>query len=373
MLSSILEPSFGTYGCIRQSGTASPSAEQTVLLSKEAFVSLYCFDSDTSWDYDTGMSVLLIQDNGQMLLYYLDRPITIYAGVCFGFYPLEQRSSIHAFSPPAEPVCTVPTPKSTAMSRQPEISTLFRQYGKDGLYFRGERHLPLELVYVEKGTLHNFCNGQDLLLQPSQMLIFDSNQWHMQYAESEVQFLTVSFLWEGYDFSHWCNQVLSVRTDLQQTITALLQEYAQATPNREEFLHTQIKLLLLQILRLPQATAKLHKPSPASVQLHKQIIDQALQVVSEQIRSKLTVPKLAASVNVSVSQLNALFQTYLGMAPAKYITRIRLEEGKMLLNQHHMSVGKVAELLGYSSIQHFSKQFRAWFGCTPTEFTKTIR
>ena len=371
MLSSLLDPSFNAYGCIRQGSAVPPHSVRTISLYKDNCVPLYCFQSDTFWDYDSGMSALLIRDETQIKLYYLDRPITLYAGVCFGFYPLEQSSFIQTGSPEAEPVCTVPVPRITSAPDPLEIFTLFRQCGKDGLYFRGERHLPLELVYVEKGTLHNLCNGQDLLLQPSQMLIFDSNQWHMQYAESEVQFLTVSFLWENHDFSPRCNQVIPVPPELQQTLIALLKEYGQILPDREEFLHTQTKLLLLQILRLPNSADKTHKPSPASEQLHKQIIDQALQVVSDRIRSKLTVPELALAVSVSVSQLNTLFQTYLGTAPAKYITRIRLEESKILLSQQQMSVGKVAALLGYSSIQHFSKQFRAWFGCTPTAFAKT--
>ena len=33
---------------------------------------------------------------------------------------------------------------------------------------------------------------------------------------------------------------------------------------------------------------------------------------------------------------------------------------------------EIADYLGYSGIQHYSKQFRDWFGCSPTSFAKYI-
>ena len=129
----------------------------------------------------------------------------------------------------------------------------------------------------------------------------------------------------------------------------------------------QLLQLLLQLLRQPADQIR-HTASPATEQMRRQVVDQALQVVSARVRSKLTVPELAAAVNVSSSQLTRLFHTYLGVSPAKHITRTRLEEAKSLLTGGELSVGEVADLLGYTSIQHFSRQFREWVGCTPTAY-----
>ena len=106
--------------------------------------------------------------------------------------------------------------------------------------------------------------------------------------------------------------------------------------------------------------------------MHHQIINKALQIVSAQVYGKLTVPALAAAVNVSTSQLTNLFQTYLDVSPAKYITKIRLEESKILLASKQMSIGEIASQLGYSSIQHFTKQFSSWYGYTPSTYIKSL-
>ena len=99
-------------------------------------------------------------------------------------------------------------------------------------------------------------------------------------------------------------------------------------------------------------------------------IEKAMQAVSAHIRGRYAVPELAAEVNVSPTHLSNLFQRYLGVSPAKYITRIRIEECKALLTDGEMSVGEIASLMGYSSIPHFCKQFRQWTGSSPAEFAR---
>ena len=376
MIHPIIDPSFSPYGKIEQLHSAQSDLFQPIYLGQNSSVPLYCFPYDTSWDYVDGMTILLIRDNARQQPFYLDRPVTIYAGTCFGFYALGQSSTIlgdAGLFTEEHRIATAIPEAAAPQFHNIDIFTLFRQTGHGGLYFRGEQHPPIELVYIEKGTLHNFCEGQDFLLQPTVMLLFGPNQWHMQYADNDVRFLTISFLWEDHDFSNWYNRIIAPSSEMQRAIKAILREYAQSQPNREEYLNAQLKLLLLQILRQPMQTDKSRGTSPAVQQMHHQIINQALQIVSSQIYGKLTVPSLAASVNVSASQLTNLFQTYLGVSPAKYITKIRLEESRILLSTRQMSIGEIASKLGYSSIQHFTKQFSTWYGYTPSAYIKSLQ
>lgn len=373
MIKPMIDASFSAYGVVERFRQEPNQALNHIPVLRQTTVPIYRFPFPTSWDYVDGMTVLLILDGTEKKQYYLDRAVIIHPGVRFGFYPLEQTSMVAG---DAE-ILTLETCTETLdlsvvspANRQMNVFTLFRQVGQDGLFFRGEKHQPLELVYVEKGELENYCDGQKFTLHPNEFLIFGSNQWHMQYSNREVRFLTVSFSWEGYDFSHLFNGVFSASSEIQRSVHSLLQEYEQDLPQRDEYLLAQTKLLFLQILRLPGCEDICKKPSPASVRAHRIILDKAMQTVSERIYGKLSVNDLAAAVNVSTSQLTVLFRTYLGMTPARYITHIRLEESKSLLSDKKMSVGEIAELLGYASVQHYSKQFRNWFGCTPSSYSK---
>lgn len=376
MILPMIDPAFASFGKIEQVRPADPGHFQSIRLTQSDSIALYRFPFDTSWDYAEGMTVLLIRSGEEEQPFYLDRSVTVYAGVTFGFYSLGQSSTISGnaalLTAQYQLACVAPVSAAPQLHNI-DIFTLFRQVGRDGLYFRGEQHPPIELVYVEKGALHNFCEGQDLVLRPTELLLFGPDQWHMQYADEAVQFLTVSFLWENHDFSDWYNRVIPTSSDMQQAVKAILQEYAQPNPDREEFINAQLKLLLLQLLRRPKQQDRGKNASPVVQQMHRQIVSKALQIISAQISSKLTVPALAAAVNVSASQLSNLFQTYLGVSPAKYISRIRLEESKILLSGRQLSIGEVASQLGYSSIQHFSKQFHAMYGYTPSAYIKSAQ
>lgn len=373
MVKQMIDPSFARYGEVEQFHKEPNHTLNRMSVSGQTEVAMYRFTTATVWDYVDGMTILVIQDEGELKRYYLDRAVTIYAGVCFGFYSLGLESTVAGNTPVANAdACAIVTDTSRELlqTRQLQVFTLFRQLGRGGLFFRGEQHPPLELAYVEKGVLRNYADGREFVLHPNEFLIFSPNQWHMQYSDEEVQFLTLSFLWEGHDFSHLFNCVNAASSEIQRSIHMLLQEYEQDLPERDEVLDAQMKLLLLQMLRLPGHGDTNKKPSPASKQAHHLILDKAMRVVSERIYGKLSVCDLAGAVNVSASQLTALFKNYLGMTPAKYITHIRLEESKNLLSEKKMSVGEIADILGYASIQHYSKQFRDWFGCTPSAYAR---
>lgn len=373
MIQPMSDPSFARYGEVEQFRKEPNRALSRIPVSGQTEVTMYSFSYVTSWDYVDGMTILVIQDGAELKRYYLDRAVRIYAGVRFGFYSLGPESTVagdRAVLDGETTAATLDVSADLLQTRQLQVFTLFRQIGRDGLFFRGEQHPPLELAYVEKGELHNYCNGRELVLHPNEFLIFAPNQWHMQYAEGEVQFLTVSFLWDGHDFSHLFNCVNPASSEIQRTVHTLLQEYAQDLPERDEILDAQMKLLLLQMLRQPGRGDTGKKPSPASERAHQLILDKAMRIVSERIYGKLSVCDLAGAVNVSTSQLTALFKDYLNMTPAKYITHIRLEESKNLLSEKKLTVGEIADLLGYASIQHYSKQFHDWFGCTPSAFAR---
>lgn len=322
------------------------------------------------------MVVLLIDDNGEQIHFYLDRAVKIQANVRFGFYSLESNSSVvgntdiyHTY----EPIAHINVRKAPFDISSFRMYTLFRQDAPNGLFFRGEEHAPLELVYVEKGQLHNFCDGEKHILRSKQFQIFGPKQWHMQYTNEDVRFVTISFTWEGHDFSPLFNRAFTVSADVQHSINSLLRAYEQDSSDRDEFLYIQTKLLLLQILRLPTKSTQTKQPSPASELMYQRTIDKAMQIASERIYEKLSVSDLAALVNVSTSQLTLLFRNYLNTTPGKYITRVRLEESKVLLAEQGKSVGAVAAQLGYASIQHFSKQFHDWYDCSPSFFVRQNR
>ena len=375
MIRSTTDPVFLRWGT-PVSAMGEERCLQEVRVSSEETVTMYCPDRESLWSYDSGMTVLLIADGEELHRFYLDRTVRLREGVRFGFAPLQGSSYIvrqSAFQPNDFADGTVPCPRLTAALQPMQIFTCLSQQAEDGFYFSGEQHLPMELVWLKRGVLHNYCGGEDRVLRAKELLLIPSDQWHIQYAEDSVQFLTVSFLWEGRDFGHLTGEALKVTPEAERYLTAIEQELSERRPDRDEFMHAALKLLLIHLQRQGKTVPTVHHSSPASEQMHRQIIDKAMQAVSANIQGRYSVPELAAAVNVSQTHLTNLFQLYLGMSPAKYITRIRVEECKRLLSSGELSVGEIAEMMGYSSIPHFCKQFRQWTGGSPAGFARQRR
>lgn len=82
----------------------------------------------------------------------------------------------------------------------------------------------------------------------------------------------------------------------------------------------------------------------------------------------LSVDDLAYAAGMSRSYFAKLFTEVYRVPPAKYLAMIRLEKAKALLYDGGLSVGEIAESVGYSSLYYFSSAFRRATGVCPSDF-----
>jgi AraC-like DNA-binding protein len=85
------------------------------------------------------------------------------------------------------------------------------------------------------------------------------------------------------------------------------------------------------------------------------------------------VPLVAQNTGVSPSYLTALFHRHLQISPGEYIRRIKLQQSKLMIREGNKNLTEIAQTLQYSTIHHFSRQFKDHFGITPSEYAKSIR
>ena len=103
------------------------------------------------------------------------------------------------------------------------------------------------------------------------------------------------------------------------------------------------------------------------------IIHQTQLFVSNHVWEDLSVPFVAHQVDMSPSYLTALFHKHLGISPGEYIRRVKLQESKRLIRENKLNFTEIAAELQYSTVHHFSRQFKEKFGITPTEYAKLVR
>ena len=72
-------------------------------------------------------------------------------------------------------------------------------------------------------------------------------------------------------------------------------------------------------------------------------------------------------VNMNPNYLSILFKETTGITYLKYLTKIRMEHAKLLLDNNE-KVWKVSRKVGYYNYRHFSKLFKKYTGVLPSEY-----
>ena len=153
----------------------------------------------------------------------------------------------------------------------------------------------------------------------------------------------------------------------------MLQEQERMDAYSKGVILAQLNLLLLLLLRESDAPKDRKLQTASAVHSENEIIRQAQQYISANIRQKLSVPLVARQVDVSPSYLTALFHKNLQISPGEYIRRIKLQESKQMIRENNLNFTQIAAELQYSTVHHFSRQFKEKFGITPTEYAKSVR
>ena len=226
-----------------------------------------------------------------------------------------------------------------------------------------------ELLYVDDGQVHSVADGQELLLEQGDLVLYGPEQWHMQYAAEEQtpRIVTIGFWARGLQWDRLCNR----RFRLGRETAGLLQMILEA--QKRENMDKVFGLLTLLVLELQDMAQTERSEDQRKVSGEHTIIARAQQYVQAQVMEKLTVPVVAAGVGVSASYLTALFHKHLAVSPGAYIRRIKLQQSKQMIREGKMNFTEIYENLQYSTVHHFSRQFKQMFGMTPTEYAKRVR
>jgi AraC-like DNA-binding protein len=96
-------------------------------------------------------------------------------------------------------------------------------------------------------------------------------------------------------------------------------------------------------------------------------VDRALRLIHTNYHENISVDKLASLVNMSPSVFHRAFKEVTASSPIQYIKKIRLDKAKSLLINRNLQVAEVSIKVGYESSSQFSREFKRYFGASPTE------
>lgn len=360
-----------------------PLLERVVSVGRTPGGFCTCKDHVIGLDYVDGMTALCILDpeTGNSRAYYLDKPVLLSAGIAFALIACGDQGQARLYLPredalspyPGEPV--VPALWVTPRMTIPRIYTFFYQEKPKGFFFRGEKHAPYELMYVDHGSLHCIVGGQNFELRQHDLLICLPEQWHIQYADPDtsVAFVTVSFDMEGMDADGLGGRARRASPAVIRLLEEMLAQQRAPGPWSGDSMLLSLGRLILALVAVQEKPAALFRHDTIAESNENKLVDEALRFIEENLTRSLSVSEVAAAVCASPSYLAVLFRRHLRMTPTAYIHKLKLEEGRRLIHQGNMTITQVSQHLGFATLQHFSRLFKAYFGLGPREYARSLR
>ncbi|MCE5315434.1 MAG: AraC family transcriptional regulator [Armatimonadota bacterium] len=96
-------------------------------------------------------------------------------------------------------------------------------------------------------------------------------------------------------------------------------------------------------------------------------IAKALKRMHTEYNSELDINMLASEANMSVSSFHSNFKAVTDVSPLQYLKSIRLHKARMLMIQDGIGVSNAATRVGYESASQFSREFKRYFGFSPSD------
>lgn len=97
-------------------------------------------------------------------------------------------------------------------------------------------------------------------------------------------------------------------------------------------------------------------------------VREAMAYIREHYAEDVGLNETAALLDVSPIYLSHLFKKEAEITFSAYVTRLRIEKAKELLRQGDRKIYEISEMVGYQTVQYFSKVFKKETGKTPGEF-----
>lgn len=102
-------------------------------------------------------------------------------------------------------------------------------------------------------------------------------------------------------------------------------------------------------------------------------IDRIFEHIHTYYQSDISINQLADLAGLSISGFHRFFHRHTQLTVTHYVARLRIGQACSLLISTEHPVAYIADVVGYASLAHFNRQFKAFKLLTPCEFRKCFR
>ena len=130
----------------------------------------------------------------------------------------------------------------------------------------------------------------------------------------------------------------------------------------------EIKSQFIYMVNDIMEVVKKYKPGQGNA-----IIIKACDYVLQHIDEDITLLSISDKLNLSKNYFCSLFKQETGYNFLEYVTTVKMEWAKRLLQEGNCKTYEVSDMLGYRESSYFSRLFRKYTNHSPAEYKKLFR
>lgn len=257
--------------------------------------------------------------------------------------------------------------------------------------FSGESHNFWEFVYADKGDITVYADDKEFPLKQGNIIFHKPNEWHNVYANSEVaaNVAIISFSCDSPAMSFFENKILSVGQEQKTILSKIFSEYTGAfsTPlgdpyttklirkadqpfGSEQLICQYISEFLISFLRRNSPSVQ---RSLLNINRESALLNMLVNYMLDHITETISISELVKYSGSNKTTIASVFKNNFNMSVMEYFISLKIDLAKRYLRDANYNVSQISEILGYSGIHYFSRQFKKVTGMSPTEYTISIK
>ena len=267
------------------------------------------------------------------------------------------------------------------------------KYGQN-FCFEGEKHNFWEMVFIDSGSAIITADQEQFPLNQGQAFFHKPNQVHSvctkkQFANSAIisfeckspQIMALSDkVWEFDEYEKsLLNKIVheaknSYDDKLNELYLTKMNKKSRAPFGGEQIIKNCIELLIISLLRKLKSAFSDAQGDDINL-CTTQLVENVKNILNESLDndSDINLDTISFTLGFSKSYIKTQFKKQTGCSVIQYYINLKINKAKQLLSQQKYTVSEIADLLNFSSVYYFSRQFKEHTDMSPTEYVNSIK
>ena len=286
----------------------------------------------------------------------------------------------------------------TALRRDiavPAVVTVhYFEYARDYV-FEGEKHDFWELLYVDKGEVEVMADDTGYCLKQGEMIFHKPGEFHNVFANGLVapNLVLVAFVCASPAMAYFEGKVVKAEEVERELLARIVHEARDAFSNplddpgslkmerasssafgSEQMIGLLLEQMLIRMVRRgAQRDVAVKTSSSVKRRSDHDLVQRIIAYMQDNACGTLTFSQVCRFSAQSATNLKTIFKSVTGMGVMEYYRGLKIDAAKTLLREGGGNITQIADKLGYTSVNYFSRYFKQATGMTPSEYTQSIQ